>query len=644
MPVIMGTAGHIDHGKTSLIKALTGIDCDRLDEEKKRGITIELGFAFLDLPGPEGADNRLSIVDVPGHERFVKNMVSGAAGIDFVVLVVAADEGVMPQTREHLEICSLLGISTGLVALTKTDMVDQEWLEMVTEDVREYLGNTFLADAPMFPVSSRTGEGVEELRAGLAELAGKFQPRRRSDLFRLPVDRVFTMKGHGTVVTGTMISGRIAVGEDVVLFPSGKGAKVRNLQSHGRAVEEAPAGRRTAVNLQGLEVEDVDRGEVLARPGTLFPAKAWDVVLTCLASSPLPLKHRKQVHFHHGSREVMARVHLLDREVLEPGETGVVKMVFESPMAGVFGDRVVLRSFSPLRTMAGGLLVNPESRKVKRFSKGADLLRSLAEPDVETADVALAQLSFAGPEGLRFAELAIMTNAESKELEKILNNLSGQRKALLFDKEERRYVHGEVFQAACDSVLRFLDDYHKREPMKPGVGKSEVESSLPAKPGKRLPSKLFHLVVERLIRDGEIEIGQEVIFRAGHTVSLASDQEALRTGILKAYVEGGALPPNLKDVLEEMGVTENEAKPVVQLLVGEGKLVRLKAGMLYDAAALKALTDSIVAWTEEHGELGPGDLKGFTGLTRKYAIPVLEYLDEARITIRVGDKRVLRKR
>jgi len=288
MPVIMGTAGHIDHGKTSLIKALTGINCDRLAEEQKRGITIELGFAYLDL----APDLRLGIIDVPGHERFVKNMVAGAAGIDFVLLVIAADEWVMPQTREHLEICALLGIRTGLVALTKTDMVEKDWLELVREEVAAYLSGSFLAEAPIIPVSAHTGAGIETLKAGIIDLTASFTPDRRSDLFRLPIDRVFTMKGHGTVVTGTSISGSLRVGEDVEICPAGLKSKVRGLQVHGGASEVARAGERTAVNLHSLDVDDLERGEVLAHPQTLFPSMVWDVELSCLSSSPNALKHR----------------------------------------------------------------------------------------------------------------------------------------------------------------------------------------------------------------------------------------------------------------------------------------------------------------------------------------------------------------
>jgi selenocysteine-specific elongation factor len=637
MPVIMGTAGHIDHGKTTLIKALTGIDCDRLSEEKKRGITIELGFAFLDLGGgPEAG--RLGIVDVPGHEKFVKNMVAGATGVDFVLLVIAADEGIMPQTREHLEICQLLGVTTGLVALTKADMVEPDWLEMVEDEVATYLEPTFLGGAPVIPVSSHTGQGLDELKDALRELIAGFTPRRRSDLFRLPVDRVFTMKGYGTVVTGTMVSGSISLGEDVLLYPGGTQTKVRGLQSHGETVETAQAGRRTAVNLHGLEVDDVRRGDVLARPGTLFPADVWDIELTVLKSSLRPLKHRKEIHFHHGAREVLARIYLLDRDELKPGETAVCQVRFGEPLAGVYGDRIVLRSFSPLRAFAGGRVVGPRGHKIKRFSAQAEGLRALADDAPEV--VAEAQLELAGAQGLTFNELLTMTNLESKGLEKTLGLLGGQQKAILFDKDARRYAGGRTVQALTDDLLGWLSAFHKKDSMKPGVQRGELASSW----GREVPPRLLHFIVERLVKKGEVVAEQEMLRLAGHTVSLASDQEAVHSAVLTAYERGGTTPPNLKDVLEPLGMTFKQAAPVFKLLQEQGFLVRVKDDMYYHRPALNAISEAIVGFFDTRKEMSAPDFKELTGLSRKYLIPVLEYFDKEKLTVRVGDVRHLRKR
>lgn len=633
MPVVMGTAGHIDHGKTSLIKALTGTDCDRLAEEKKRGITIELGFACLDL----GGDVALSIVDVPGHEKFVKNMVSGAAGIDFVLLVIAADEGVMPQTREHLEICTLLGIKKGIVALTKVDMVDEEWLELVREDIREFLEPSFLADAPVIPVSSHTGAGLEELKSELSSFVANFVPQRRTDLARLPIDRVFTIKGHGTVVTGTLISGQLRVGEDVMLYPELQPTKVRSLQSHNESVEIAPAGRRTAVNLHGLEVDDISRGDVLAEPGTLFPSTVWDVELTCLASSPLALKHRKEIHFHHGSREVLAKVYFLDREKLDPGTKAVCQVRFTKPMTGVYGDRVVLRSFSPLRTIAGGSIINPQGRKIKRFSEEVKKIESLVDANPE--DLTLIQLDLAGTEGLSFAELSIMTNVASKPLEKMLQSLGGQQLVYLFDKDSRKFVHGSVFDKLAAGFIDYLAEFHKKQPMKTGVSRSEAASSW----GKSVPYKLLHFMVEKLIKKGEVVSEADILHLPGHRVSLASDEQKLHGKLQKIYEEGGLTPPNLKDILESLDLTFKEAAPVYKLLQDEGTLVRIKEDMYFASSAVNGLKTLLVGYFAENEELGPQDFKELAGLSRKFSIPLLEYMDREKFTMRVGDKRRLRK-
>ncbi len=639
MPVIMGTAGHIDHGKTTLIKALTGIDCDRLAEEKKRGITIELGFAFMDLPG--GA--RLGVIDVPGHERFVKNMVAGAAGIDFVTLVIAADEGVMPQTREHLDICSLLGVTTGVVALTKTDMVEADWLAMVSEDVKNELAGTFLAEAPIFPVSAHTGAGLPELRAALAGLAESFAPRRRSDLARLPIDRVFTLKGHGTVVTGTLIAGSFKLGDEVRLYPSDKRSKIRSLQSHGEAVEESPAGRRTAVNLASLEVDDIERGEVLARPGTLFPDLSWEVELSCLKSASRALKHRTEVHFHHGTREILARIHLLDRDKLEPGQTAVCQIRFPEPLAGVHGDRLVVRSGAPLRTVAGGRLVSPMARKVKRFD--APALAELAGlADATGPALVAAHLSRAGAEGLGFARLMTLTDLESKALDKALAALCDKGEAALTDREGREgrhFVSGATIAALSAGLLAAVADYHRREPLKLGLSRGELASTW----GKTLAPKLFHFVVERQLRAGSLATDQDVLRLSTHKVSLASDQAKLRATLLAAYQAGGLTPPNVKDILEPLGLTFKEAQPVYKVLMDEGLLVKAQENMYFCAAAIAALTQKVRAYFAAGAtDMGPTEFRELTGLSRKFLIALLEYLDKEKITVRVGDKRQLRGR
>ncbi|MGE4293108.1 MAG: selenocysteine-specific translation elongation factor [Desulfovibrio sp.] len=633
MPLIMGTAGHIDHGKTTLVKALTGIDCDRLSEEKERGITIELGFAHLDLPGVD----RLGVVDVPGHERFVKNMVAGAAGIDFVLLTVAADEGIMPQTKEHLEICTLLGVRHGLVALTKADMVEADWLEMAREEVASAMEGTFLEGAPVIPVSGRTGQGLDELREAIAGIVRELPQRSATDLFRLPVDRIFTMKGFGTVVTGTLVAGSVRLGEDVLIYPEELPAKVRGLQSHGEQVEEAPAGRRTAVNLSGVEVSEITRGDVLARPGTLFPTLAWDVELTCLASSPRSLKHRKEVHFHHGGREVLARLYFLDRDELAPGETAVCQARFTEPMVGVCGDHVVLRSFSPLRTVAGGLLVNPAAGKIKRRSAQADLLRSLA--GAQGAERVRLRLELAGVAGCTGAELPVLTGLGRKALEAALQEVSSKGQVLLADREERRYLSLTAFEELAGGVEAFLEKYHRKYADRAGAGRSEIVSAW----GRDLPPRVVHFVLERMQKRERLVPEGDAVRLPGHEASLAADQSALREAVLKAYMDGGATPPNLKDVLEPLGVTAKQSAETFRRLLDEGLLVRVKEEMFFHAPALKDVENAVRGFLEEKGEMAAPDFKELTGLSRKYAIPVLEYLDREKVTVRVGDVRRLRR-
>lgn len=632
MPIIMGTAGHIDHGKTSLVKALTGIDCDRLQEEKKRGITIELGFAFLDLPG----GIRLGVVDMPGHERFVKNMVAGAAGIDFVLLVIAADEGVMPQTREHLEICTLLGIRRGLVALTKVDMVDEEWLELVQEDVRAFLKATFLEDAPVMPVSAHKGVGLEELRREIAALAGEFHRDPRSDVFRLPIDRIFTMRGHGTVATGTLISGTLKVGDDLEVAPKGLKSKVRGLQVHSDSQERAEVGQRTAVNLHGLEVEELERGMVLTHPGTLFPSLTWDLELTCLPSTPKALKHRTQIHFHHGTRETLARIYFLDRDKLEPGDTAMTQVRFEEPMVGMYGDRCVLRSFSPLRTVAGGKLVNPLGRKVKRFSPTVGLLAGLAGA-LDDQRIML-QLELAGLSGLTFGQLRALTCLETRELERQLQLLGGRQEAFLFERDNRTYVHGRLAQELGAGIVEHISEFHRREPMKQGISRGALASGW----GRKLHPKLFHFVLERTQKQGDLTADVELFRLPGHKVSLASDQAKLRAAILKAYAEGGLTPPNVKDVLAPLELEMKEAAPVFRLLQEQGELVKVKEEMFFTTRAMDQIKGMVRTFFRDREEMEPADFRTVTGLSRKYTIPLLEYLDKEKMTVRVGDKRRLR--
>lgn len=647
MSVVMGTAGHIDHGKTSLVRALTGIDCDRLEEEKRRGITIELGFAWADMPGGE----RLGIVDVPGHERFVKNMVAGASGVDFVMLVIAADEGVMPQTREHLEICSLLGIRRGFVALTKIDMADAAWLELVTEDVRQFVAGSFLEGAPIFPVSAATGQGMEALRKYLFDSVKKMPARDGTDIFRLPVDRVFTLKGHGTVVTGTVASGAVETGEEVCVQPQGTPSRARSLQCHGAPAEIVRAGRRCAMNLQGVDVDDIRRGDVVCRPGTLFPSRRWLVNLTCLASAPRPLRQRTEVHFHHGTRECAARVRFYDRDRLAPGETCLAELRFSEDMTGLFGDHCVLRAYSPLRTVAGGTAVSvlpPElrARDPRRAEKLALLARlpELADPGYVTehtaSDLVSAALELAGPAGTDVPRLQVLTGLRATPLQKQLQDMASRGNALCWDRESRAWITTPALQRLLDACVARTGQCHTRDPLKPAVSQGAACAGWSAGLPPRLVQKTLELALKKglLVREGD---GLRL---PSHKVSLGDDAERLRTILLEAHDRAGMTPPNLKDVLEETGATEKQALPVLRLLCEEKRLVRLKDGLYCSRAAVDAILDRVRAWFADHDDLDVGGLKTILGLSRKYLIAILEYMDREKITVRIGDKRQYRGR
>jgi selenocysteine-specific elongation factor len=652
MPVVMGTAGHIDHGKTTLIQALTGTDCDRLEEEKRRGITIELGFAELPLPGGRS----LSVVDVPGHERFVRTMVAGAAGVDFVLMVVAADEGVMPQTREHLEICSLLGIRTGVVALTKVDAVDEEMLALAHDDISSFLAGTVLEGAPVVPISARTGQGLDTLVDVLADIEKTLAPVRSHDLFRLPVDRVFTLRGHGTVVTGTMIAGSVNVGDTVEVYPSGLRSKVRGLQSHGAATERALAGRRTAVNIPDLAVEDVRKGEVLGHPDALFPSLRWDLELTCLPSSPRALRHRAEVHFHHGAREMQARLYFVDRDRLQPGESCLCEARFTETAAAVFGDRVVIRSFSPLRTIAGGVVLNPLGVDLRRRSSGfatrCDRLSSLARlldktgddsgRAEENEDCVLSQLRITegAAGGISFPRLRVLANLDSRVLEKALAGLSNRQRAFCFDKDLRLYIAENFLDGLAVSCETAVDAFHKRFPEKQGIKRSELVSGW----GKNAPAKLAHFVIERLLKQGKLSSEGEFLRRPEHSAAFSTKQAPLSEALLAAFAKGGMAPPNINTLLDELKVSKKEAAPVLAALRDSGRLVRVSEDVWYAAQYLTEIESAVRHWFESNENLDVAGLKSLTGLSRKYLIALLEYFDSSKLTLRIGDKRILRGR
>ena len=631
--VILGTAGHIDHGKTTLVKALTGTNTDRLKEEQARGITIELGFASLVLPSGQ----HVGIVDVPGHEKFVKHMVAGASGIDIVALIIAADEGVMPQTREHLEICTLLGIKFGFVVLTKTDMVDQEWLELVMEDARDFVQGTFLDQSPIVPVSSTTGDGIPEFIQTLDDFCKVIPSRSPAGLFRLPVDRVFTMKGFGTVITGTLISGSISVGDSIMIYPTEITSKVRGIQMHNDSVMRAEAGMRTAINFQGLDKAVINRGDVLSTPGGLMTSYMVDVALHFLESNKKAIKNRARVRFHAGTVEIMGLLILLDREKLEPGETTVAQIRLDTPVALVKDDRYVLRSYSPVRTIGGGETLNPVPLKHKR--NRPEVISSLESlRDLPSEQIVLLHVRESGFKGVSFAALKVMTNTADKVLENILQQHLSNQQLVIVDRENRIYVHRDTLNDLKKQTLNLLENYHRSNPLKAGMSREELRSRLPSKVG----GKLYNLLINVMVKEGDIVQEEENIRLSSHKVSLQADQTVIKEKLIGIYREGGLTPPNFKDLPKLLNVDYSAVKDLLMLLLKEGQLVKVSEELYFDASVIEQLKKQLVEYLKKHGEISTPDFKNMTKVSRKFVIPLIEYFDAKNITIRIGDIRKLR--
>jgi selenocysteine-specific elongation factor len=632
--IILGTAGHIDHGKTTLIKALTGTDTDRLKEEKLRGITIELGFASLDLPSGQ----HIGIVDVPGHEKFVKNMVAGATGIDIVVMVIAADEGVMPQTREHMEICTLLGVKYGFVVLTKIDLVDEEWLELAMEDVKDFIRGTFLEDTQVIPVSSKTGQGIDNFIDTLDKLSAKIPDRTSSGLFRLPVDRVFTMKGFGTVITGSLISGRIQVGDTIMIYPSTITSKIRGIQVHNQSVNEAEAGMRTAINFQGLEKASVNRGDVLANPGALTAGYMVDISLNFLSSNPKPAKNRMLVRLHTGTSEVLGNLILLDKEELSPGETTVAQLRLDSPVALVKDDRFVLRSYSPVRTIGGGYVLNPIPQKHKRFKleivKG---LKGLENSNPE--EIISYHVDESGYLGLSFSSLKLMTNIPEKKLDNIIQGLLSKKNIIQVDRENKIYIHENTFDRLMENIKDNLGGYHKANPLKAGMPREELKTKFPPD----MNSKLFTLIINQMIKSKDIAAEEETVRLADHKVSLGTDQTDIKKKIIETYKKSGLTPPYFRELTKSLDVEAARANDVLMLLVDEGIIIKTKEDLYFHKDAVKDLQNKLVDFLTSNGEITTPQFKDMTGASRKFVIPLIEYFDSKKITLRIGDIRKLRK-
>jgi selenocysteine-specific elongation factor len=629
--IVLGTAGHIDHGKTALVRALTGIDTDRLKEEKERGITIELGFASLTLP----SGLVIGIVDVPGHEKFVKHMVAGAWGIDIVALIVAADEGIMPQTREHLDICRLLNVKKGLVVITKIDLADEELTQLVEEEVREFTKGTFLDGQPIIRVSSLTGQGTADLLDALEKLAQETEERPPDGLFRLPIDRVFVMRGFGTVVTGTMVSGQLRVGGTVQILPSGHEAKVRGIQVHNQAVEEARAGQRTALNLQGLEKMMIRRGEVVCHPGTLEATQLLDGEMEHLSSSPRPLRNRVQQRFHIGTSLVPARLIFLDREELTPGETCMVQFRLDAPVVALPQDRFVIRGSSAVQTLAGGIVLNNRPFRHKRFNPQViEELKLLRDGKLdEVIPYHFRQSSYGG---LSFSELrGRIGDVSADQIRHALDVLEGRNEIIAVGAEGTRYIHRSCYETLKDEIVRCLEDFHSKSPMALGLSKEELKTKLP----KAMGSRLFQLLLQELIGANRVIVEKEKIRLSGHQISVRKE---LLEQVEETIREGQLTPPSVKEMVDRFSMVEDDLVNHLEILVNRGVLVRLKGDLYFHRDVILRLKEGLVDFIRTNGEIVASQFKDLTKVSRKFAIPLLEYFDSIKVTIRVGDKRILR--
>lgn len=633
--LILGTAGHIDHGKTSLVKALTGIDTDRLKEEKERGITIELGFAHMTLP--EGIE--FGIVDVPGHERFVRTMVAGVGGMDLVMLVIAADEGVMPQTREHMEICQLLGVKKGLVALTKCDMVEDEWRDMVAEEVREYLDGSFLEGAPIVPVSARTSFGLEELRAALASLAAEVDEKSTDGPFRLPVDRVFSVSGFGTVVTGTLLSGEIGTGEEVEILPSGLTTKVRSVQSHGKKEDKSSAGQRVAVNLQGVDQSDITRGNVVVPRGAFRTTRAVDARFTYLPSAPRELRHRATLRLHSATYEVPAQIILLDRDVLQPGDSAFVQLRLKSQVLLLPGDLFILRSSSPQITVGGGQVLDPAPpRRRRRSAQALELIHSLQDGEDGERIRLLAQESLLS--GITREELVIRSGISAKRTDAALTALLSSGTIVQMVRDPRIFISQDSFAALKGNLLAGLEGYLRENPMKEGIGKEELKSHIP----RRSDGRFFGPVLSALEKEGKALVDRDLVKIPGRRVADDKAGADLLKAVEDIHRRAGLEPPTLKEMMQDLRVGEKELLEHLNLLVRNERLAKVKNDLFYAPEAIAEIRNRLRSYLEEKGEITPPEFREITGLSRKFMMPLLEYFDQEKLTIRVGDKRLLRKR
>jgi len=628
--IIVGTAGHIDHGKSSLVEALTGTHPDRLEEEKRRGITIDLGFAFLQENGIQ-----FGFVDVPGHERFVGNMLAGAAGIDLILLVVAADESIKPQTREHFDICSLLGIQRGLVALTKSDLVDRDTLELARLEVEDYLRDSFLQGAPILAVSAKSKTGLPELKKALVEQAGQVPGKDAGRYFRLPIDRAFSIKGFGAVVTGTLVSGGVGAGEEVELFPANERLRVRGVQSGGKSAERAEAGQRTAVNLAGIDHHSLKRGMTLAAPGRFRATRRVDAKLQLLPSAR-KLKSCAQVHFHSGSFEAMAEVTLFGRSELAAGDHTFAQLKLRESVLLLPGDRFIIRQSSPLITIGGGTILDPIPRRPR--SKEAPREKFLSAVERNDRVEILSQLVERSLFGQPQKEIPARTGWTDAEILETVRDLTSAKRIRVVAPDAPILYPSSAFDDLTNKIADRVERFHKENPLRPGIAREDLRTAL----AQRLRPEIFRAALEELAAQKKLDLQGELVKRAGAQVSLLPEEAKAKEQIEAAFASAGLAVPPVKEVLAKLAIEVRRSEKLLQLLLRDKALVRVTPDLIFHRDALAGLRPKLAAFKAAKGErISVPAFKDLTGITRKFAIPLLEYLDRERVTRRQGDERVI---
>jgi len=626
--VIIGTAGHIDHGKTTLIKRLTGIDTDRLKEEKKRGITIELGFAYFDLP----SGRRAGIVDVPGHEKFIKNMLAGASGLDLVLLVIAADEGIMPQTEEHLDILNLLGVKNGLIVLTKCDTVDSEWLDMMEEEIKEKLSNTFLTD--IIRVSAITGDGIDKLITKIDELTDVIEERKINDSIRLPIDRVFTMTGFGTIVTGTLSEGTITEGDILEIYPEQFETKVRKIQVHGNDVKKAFAGQRVAVNLSNIKKEQIHRGSVLAKKNSLNVAHMLDVKINILESSKRNIKNWTRLRLYHGTKEVLCRIVLLDKEELKPGEEGFAQLRLEDVTSCKYGDKFVLRLFSPLETIGGGIILDPNASKHKRFNE--KLIKDLIAKNKGNKSEIIEDMILENSENLpTVLDISKQSGLEKTEVSTIIKNLLDDRKIVRI--EDDKFIHTSFLETKSQEIIQLLNTFHSKNPLKKGMSKEEVRSRL----FKNFKGKIFDRIINIYVEHNHIKVINSIIALKDFEIKFTEKQKKLMNDLLKLYENSYTKPPNTKDLLNLLKINKKDLE-IVDILIDNGDLIKLTDNIFISNNTILKVKELLLKHFEYNSDITLSEFRDLAETSRKIAVPLIEYFDSINLTRRIEDKRILK--